>query len=134
MEAALYLTGLYAVLLLPWAVLASPVIIGFVLALRFARRRHIRPVVVSVPLAAAFTLLAAPVPTPIITVLIPHGVALLGGRYYFNILHGPEMMVQLWWWIVPSLVITFGLSLGVAWRYGRPPNNSSKPTPLRGAA
>ena len=107
-------------LLLLWAVLASPALLGLVLALRFIRRRQFSPARAAVPLAAAFTLLAAPVPTPIITVFIPHWAALLDVNYYDQILNGPGTMEDLWWWIIPSLLVTFGVSLAAVLHYGQP--------------
>ena len=124
---ALYVTLFSVGLLALWAVLASPAIVGFILVLRLMRRGRIRIAYGAVPLAIAFAVLAAPVPTPIITFLFPHGLALLDGAYYRYILAGP--FISLWWWIVPSLTATFCLSLAVAVRYGRPlipgPSSSS---------
>lgn len=107
-------------LLLLWAVLASPALLGLVLALRFIRQRQYSPARAAVPLAAAFSLLAAPVPTPIITVFIPHWAALLDVSYYDQILNGHVTMAALWWWIVPSLLVTFGVSLAAVLHYGQP--------------
>lgn len=123
MELVYYSAGvLMAVplLLLLWAVLASPALLGLVLALRFIRRRQCSPARAAVPLAAAFSLLAAPVPTPIITVFIPHWAALLDVNYYDQILNGRVTMADLWWWIVPSLLVTFGVSLAAVLHYGQP--------------
>ena len=107
-------------LLLLWAIFASPAVLGLVLALRFIRRRQYSPARAAVPLAAVFALLAAPVPTPIVTVFIPHWAALLDGNYYDLILNGPEPMANLWRWIVPSMLVTFGVSLAAVLHYGQP--------------
>ena len=122
-----YLSQLLLLLLvLPalWAVAASPVFLAFFFLARFMRRKPFRQAWAIVMFALAFSLLAAPVPTPIITVFMPHGLALIDRHYYPNILYGPAMFSGLWHWIVPSLLLTFGVILVVAWRYIRPPNNS----------
>lgn len=65
-------------LLLPlWALIASPVIAGFVLVGRFMPDRTLRPTWTLVAAALAFALLASPVPTPIITILEPLGLVLV---------------------------------------------------------
>jgi len=125
---------MYLVLLPLWAVIASPIVLMFFFIARFMRRRQVRSAWAIVAFACAFSLLAAPVPTPIITVLLPHGLTLLDREYYPNILHGPAMFAGLWYWIIPSLMLTFATALVATWRYVRSPNNSFKPTPLRSTA
>jgi len=134
MQAIPHLLAMYLVLLPIWVVIASPVLLGFFFIARFMRRRSVRSIWAVAAFALAFSLLAAPVPTPIITVLVPHGLALFDPSYYPNILHGPTMFSGLWQWIVPSLILTFVASLMAARRYVRRPNNSFKPKPLRGSA
>jgi len=135
MEAIPHLLVMYVVLLPLWALIASPVLVGFFVLARLMRRRSVRSTWGIVAFALAFSLLAAPVPTPIITVLLPHGLALLDRSYYPNIFQGPAMLADLWWWIIPSLVLAFAVSLVAAWRYIRsgPPDDSLKPNPLRGS-
>lgn len=119
-----YLGQLFAALMLSlvvWAVLASPLLLGFYLVLRVMRRRRVRSPWAMVVVAIAFSLSAAPVPTPIITVFIPHAWALLDGLYYARILQGPALFAGLWPWIGVSLVATFVLALVFVWRYLRAP-------------
>ena len=127
MEAIPYLLALYIVLLPIWAVVSSPVLLGFVLLARLMRRRAVRSAWAIAAFAFAVSVLAAPVPTPIITGLVPHGLALLDRTYYPCILHGPAMCAGLWWWIAPSLALTFAVSLVAAWRYLRLPDSSFEP-------
>lgn len=134
MQAIPHLLAMYLVLLPLWAVIASPIFLVFFFVARFMRGRSVRSPWAIAALALAFSLLAAPVPTPIISVLVPHGLALFDRSYYSNILYGPAMFAGLWQWIIPSLMLTFIVALAVAWRYVRPPNNPFKQKPLRGAA
>jgi hypothetical protein len=115
-----YLLAMYLALLPLWALLASPVLLVFFFLARSMRRRSIRSAWVIAVFASTFSLLAAPVPTPIITVLVPHGLAVLDRGYYPGILHGPEIFAGLWQWIIPSLLLTFVATLVVAWHYLRP--------------
>ena len=122
-----YVAQVFAVVmlcLLIWTVMASPVLAAFYFLARTMRRRSIRSPWSIALFALAFAFLAAPVPTPIITVFTPHVVALMDGSYYDRILHGPVMFAGLWPWIVTSLVLTFAVSLVLAWRYLRPANVS----------
>lgn len=134
MEAMAHLLAMYLVLLPLWAVISSPILLLFFFMARFMRRKAVRSTWAIAALALAFSLLAAPVPTPIITVLVPHGLAALDGSYYANILYGPAIFAGLWRWIIPSLMLTFVVALAAAWRYVRPPNKSFEPDPLRGSA
>ena len=134
MEVISSLLAMYLVLLPLWVIIASPILLAFFFLARFMRRKSVRSAWAIAAVALAFSILAAPVPTPIITVLVPHGLALLDRGYYANILYGPAMFAGLWQWIVPSLMLTFVVALVAAWQYVRPPNNSFKPNPLRGSA
>ena len=106
-------------LLLLWLVFASPLLLGLYLIARALRRRRARSAFGIVPLAAVFALLAAPVPTPVITVLVPHVFALADPSYYAALLHGPDLFAQLWPWIFASLGTTFVLASAVCWWYVR---------------
>lgn len=132
MEVILSLLAMYVVLLPLWAVIASPIFLAFFFLVRFMRRSSVRSAWAIAAVALAFSLLAAPVPTPIITVLVPHGLALLGRTYYANVLNGPEMFAELWWWIAPSLMLAFVVALVAVWRYLRSPDSSFIPNRLRG--
>lgn len=134
MQAIPHLLAMYLVLLPLWAVIASPVFLAFFFVARFMRGRSVRSPWAIAMLALAFSLLAAPVPTPIITILVPHGLALFDRSYYLGILYGPAMFAALWQWIIPSLMLTFIAAFAAARRYVRPPNNPLNPKPLRGAA
>lgn len=120
MEELLHMLTMLMVLLPLWAILAAPILLVFFVAARLMRRRSFRSRWAITALALAFALVAAPVPTPIITVFVPHGYALLDRSYYDSILHGPGMFSGLWRWIVPSLIITFGAALALMRRYMRP--------------
>lgn len=112
---------LVALLLLLWAVLASPFLLMLYFAVRFMRRRPIRSASVIVAVVAVFALLAAPVPTPIITVLLPHGFAMVDEAYYANATAGQIVFSQLWPWIISSLLTTFTITLAICWRHLRQP-------------
>ncbi|MEJ8852021.1 hypothetical protein [Variovorax rhizosphaerae] len=101
-------------------------VLAFFLMARSMRRRSVRSAWAIAALALAFSLCVAPVPTPIITVLVPHGLTLLDRTYYANILDGPAMFAGLWWWIASSLALTFLVSLAVAWRYFRPSGSARR--------
>ncbi|MBB6258027.1 hypothetical protein FHT05_002632 [Xanthomonas arboricola] len=49
-------------------------------------------------------------PTPIISVFLPHAIALFDASYYARIFQGPPMMRQLLVWIAVSMALTFALS------------------------
>lgn len=123
----LHIFAVAGVLLL-WAALASPFVLALYFVLRALRRRGIRTAAAVVLPALVFAMLAAPVPTPIITVFLPHGFMLLDAAYYDRILHGPALFMQLWAWIACSLSMTFLLALALCWRYLRsaaPPRPAS---------
>ena len=107
--------------LLLWAVFASPFLLGFYLVVRLMRRRGVRSGGAMVVIAVAFSLLVAPVPTPIITVLVPHAFVLVDTTYYARILHGPATLSRLWPWVAVSLVLTFVLVLALSLQYVRRP-------------
>jgi len=113
------LAGALAIALLVWGVLASPLLLGLYLQLRLMRRKAVRSPWARVFLALVFSLLAAPVPTPIITVFVPHGLAVLDGVYYGRIDQGPEVFAGMLPWIGVSLLATFLITLAVVWRYVR---------------
>lgn len=113
------LAGALAIALLVWGVLASPLLLGLYLLLRLMRRRAVRSPWARVFLALVFSLLAAPVPTPIITVFVPHGLAVLDGGYYGRIDQGPDVFAGMLPWIGVSLLATFLITLAVVWRYVR---------------
>jgi hypothetical protein len=121
-------------LLLLWAVLASPLLLAFFFAARSMRRKGVRSGWAIAGLASSFSVLAAPVPTPIITVFLPHVLALFDSSYYSNIFKGPEPFAGLLFWIISSLMLTFSIALAAAWRYVRRPNISSKRTRVPRAA
>ncbi|AKC81212.1 hypothetical protein XB05_03190 [Xanthomonas arboricola] len=81
--------------------------------------------------AVAVTLLVAPVPTPIITVFLPHVIALFDTSYYARIFQGPPMMRQLRVWSAVSMALTFALSYVWIRRLLRPNTAAPLPTPTR---
>ncbi|TPQ26203.1 hypothetical protein PL263_09250 [Methylomonas sp. EFPC3] len=115
---------LVASLVLPllWMIISSPILFVFFRLARIMRRRAMHSGWIMALFASVFSLIAAPVPTPIITVFIPFGLALTDSSYYHGIFHGP--MTELWRWIVPSLVVTFAVSLAAIWRYLRSPDDA----------
>ncbi len=113
-----------AVLLL-WALLASPLLLASFFAARSMRRRGVCSGWAIAALASSFSVLAAPVPTPIITVFLPHVLVLFDSSYYPNIFKSPEPFAGLLPWIISSLLLTFSIALAAAWRYIRQPNTSA---------
>lgn len=105
--------------LLVWGVLASPLLLGLYLSLRRMRRRAVRSPWAGMLLALVFSLLAAPVPTPIITVFVPHAFAVFDGRYYAQVDQGADPYAGLLPLICASLLATFLITLAVVWRYIR---------------
>ncbi|KER82949.1 hypothetical protein [Xanthomonas arboricola] len=131
------LQGALAVLMLlaVWAILAAPLLwLVSRIALRLrkgASTRSGRAQWRSIGFAAAVALLIAPVPTPIISVLLPHAIALLDASYYARIFQGPPMMRQLLVWIAVSMALTFALSYVWIRRVLRPNAAAPLSTPTR---
>ncbi|MEA9562765.1 MULTISPECIES: hypothetical protein [unclassified Xanthomonas] len=99
-----------ALLLVLWAILAMPLLWIFsLITARLRKRPRNSPWVVG-SFAAAITLLVAPVPTPFISVFLPHAIALFDRRYYAHILQGPPMLRELLLWNAGSMVLTFVIS------------------------
>ncbi|NJC36249.1 hypothetical protein GGR60_000739 [Xanthomonas arboricola] len=127
------LQGALAVLMLlaVWAILAAPLLwMVSRIALRLRKGASTSPGRAqwrSIGFAAAVTLLVAPVPTPIVTVFLPHAIALLDTSYYARIFQGPPMMRQLLVWIAVSMALTFALSCVWIRRVLRP--NAAAPLP-----
>ena len=92
------LQGALAVLMLlaVWAILDAPLLwMVSRIALRLRKGASTSPGRAqwsSIGFAAAVALLVAPVPTPIVTVFLPHVIALLDASYYARIFQGPPMM------------------------------------------
>jgi len=108
--------------------LASPILIAFFFFRRAMVRRSCNSNLAIFCFALALALLVAPVPTPIITVFFPHGLALLDWGYYSQIVAGPFR--KLWLWITISLGLTLIIALIVAYYYIRPSHKQAKSTPL----
>ncbi|OEZ00916.1 MULTISPECIES: hypothetical protein [Stenotrophomonas] len=114
--------------LLLWAILSSPLLLGFYLFARYMRRRAVRSTAAVVVFSLVATLLVAPVPTPIITVFLPHAFVLIDSNYYPTIANGPPTLNRLWPWVIASMLITFGVALAVSWRYLRRPTYTAVST------
>lgn len=131
------LQGALAVLMLlaVWAILAAPLLwVVSRIALRLRKGASTSPHRAqwsSIRFAAAVTLLVAPVPTPIVTVFLPHAIALLDASYYAHIFQGPPILRQLLVWIAVSMVLTFALSYVWIRRMLRPNAAAPLPTPTR---
>ncbi|PPT30473.1 hypothetical protein [Xanthomonas arboricola] len=127
------LQGALAVLMLlaVWAILAAPMLwMVSRIALRLRKGASTSPHRAqwsSIGFAAAVTLLVAPVPTPIVTVFLPHAIALLDASYYARIFQGPPILRQLLVWIAVSMALTFALSYVWIRRLLRP--NAAAPLP-----
>ncbi|RJS03248.1 hypothetical protein RZV17_08190 [Xanthomonas cannabis] len=99
-----------ALLLVLWAILAMPLLWVFSrIAARLRKRPRNSPGVIG-GFAAAITLLVAPVPTPFISVFLPHAIALFDRRYYTHILQGSPMLRELLLWNAGSMALTFVIS------------------------
>ncbi|NIK07216.1 hypothetical protein FHY11_000682 [Xanthomonas arboricola] len=128
------LQGALAVLMLlaVWAILAAPLLwMASRIALRLRKGASTSPRGAqwsSIGFAAAVALLIAPVPTPIVTVFLPHAIALLDASYYARIFQGPPMLRQLLVWIAVSMALTFALSYVWIRRVLRP--NAAAPLPM----
>ncbi|MCC4622015.1 hypothetical protein LL965_18850 [Xanthomonas cassavae CFBP 4642] len=108
----LSLQGMLAValLLVLWAILAMPLLwIVTRVAARLRKRPRNSPWVVG-GFALAITALVAPVPTPFISVIMPHAIALFDSRYYTHLLHGTPMLRELLLWNAGSMLLTFVIS------------------------
>ncbi|WP_184610726.1 hypothetical protein ABQ039_007855 [Xanthomonas sp. WHRI 6108] len=131
------LQGALAVLMLlaVWAILAAPLLwLASRIALRLRKGASTSPGRAqwsSIGFAVAVTLLVAPVPTPIVTVFLPHAIALLDASYYARIFQGPPMMRQLLVWIAVSMALTFALSYVWIRRVLRPNAAAPLSTPAR---
>jgi hypothetical protein len=111
--------------LLLWAVLSSPLLLGFYLVARYMRRKSVRTAAAVITLSLAATLLIAPIPTPIITVFVPHAFVLVDSDYYAPVSHGAPTLSGMWPWVVGSLITTFVVAWAVSWRYLRRPMHRS---------
>ncbi|MBB4771208.1 MULTISPECIES: hypothetical protein [Xanthomonas] len=131
------LQGALAVLMLlaVWAILAAPLLwMVSRIALRLRKGASTSPRRAqwsSIGFAVAVTLLVAPVPTPIVTVFLPHAIALLDASYYARIFQGPPMLRQLLVWIAVSMALTFALSYVWIRRMLRPNAAAPLPAPTR---
>uniref|UniRef100_UPI003F8140B7 hypothetical protein n=1 Tax=Xanthomonas sp. 0924 TaxID=2835534 RepID=UPI003F8140B7 len=131
------LQGALAVLMLlaVWAILAAPLLwVASRIALRLRKGASTSPRRAqwsSIGFAVAVTLLVAPVPTPIVTVFLPHAIALLDASYYARIFQGPPMLRQLLVWIAVSMALTFALSYVWIRRMLRPNAAAPLPAPTR---
>ncbi|MBB3815163.1 hypothetical protein FHY13_003548 [Xanthomonas arboricola] len=131
------LQGALAVLMLlaVWAILAAPLLwMASRIALRLRKGASTSPRRAqwsSIGFAAAVALLIAPVPTPIVTVFLPHAIALLDASYYARIFQGPPMLRQLLVWIAVSMALTFALSYVWIRRVLRPNAAAPRPMPTR---
>ncbi|MBB5860024.1 lysylphosphatidylglycerol synthetase-like protein (DUF2156 family) [Xanthomonas arboricola] len=129
--------GALAVLMLlaVWAILAAPLLwMVSRIALRLRKGASTSPRRAqwsSIGFAVAVTLLVAPVPTPIVTVFLPHAIALLDASYYARIFQGPPMLRQLLVWIAVSMALTFALSYVWIRRMLRPNAAAPLPAPTR---
>lgn len=113
-------------LLMPlWAVLASPLLLASWWLLRRLRRHGVRSAWAMAAFAAAFSLLGAPMPTPIITILYPHALMLMEPESPLA-----ERFPQLQAWRVWSLAITFIAAFVLAWLVLRADTQSDAPEPL----
>lgn len=99
-----------ALLLVLWAILAMPLLWIFTRIAARLRKRPRRSPWLEYGFAAAMTLLVAPVPTPFISVFMPHAIALLDRRYYTHLLQGPPMLRELLLWNASSMALTFVIS------------------------
>ncbi|MBB3832396.1 hypothetical protein FHR55_000562 [Xanthomonas arboricola] len=116
-----------ALLLVLWAILAMPLLWIFSrIAARLRKRPRNSPWVIG-GFAAAITLLVAPVPTPFISVFLPHAIALFDRRYYTHILQGSPMLRELLLWNAGSMALTFVISyLWIRHRLRAPQSETSE--------
>ena len=104
-------------LLVVWALLASPFVIAAFFVGRIIKRRRLNSYVSTISLAVIVAVLVAPVPTPIITFLIPNGFALLTGTYYTDLFSADGFFYQLQPWVATSLGITVAVACVIVLRY-----------------
>lgn len=93
-----------------WAVLASPLLLAAWWLLRTMRRHRVRSPWAMLAFATPFSLLGAPMPTPIITILYPHALMLLGTQDSLA-----DRFPQIQTWRLWSLAITFVVAFVLAW-------------------
>lgn len=103
-------------LALLWSVLALPFLAAAIFAARSMKRRGLTSRAAAVALGLVAALLLAPVPTPIITVFLPNGLALVQGDYYAK-LGQDGFFAQLWSWIWWSIAVTATICIAVALRF-----------------
>jgi hypothetical protein len=99
---------------------------------KFMRRKGVRSNMAFAVFALAFSVLAAPVPTPIITIFVPHCLALFDGEHPFVTDH--PFFAELIPWFATSLVTTSFATFLLARRYIRPPSNPTVEGTLRDEA
>jgi hypothetical protein len=115
---------LFQALMPLWALLASPLLLASWWLLRAMQRHRMRSAWAMLAFAAVFSLLGAPMPTPIITVLYPHALMLLDPA--------PSLVSrfpQIQEWRLWSLAITFVVAFVLAWLVLRTDTPSDAPDP-----
>ena len=113
----LELSAKLLLVLVVWALLASPFLIAAFFVGKTIKRRRLNSYVVTISLAVIVAVLVAPVPTPIITFFIPNGFALFTGTYYRDLFSTDGFFSQLQPWVATSLAITVAVACAVALRY-----------------
>src|SRR5690606_8758917 len=87
-----------------WLVISSPLLLVFYLAARWMKRRGWRSEAAYVGLAALAACVAAPVPTPIITIFVPLVWALVDPSYAEGWAAFPGALAP---WVTTSVIATF---------------------------
>jgi hypothetical protein len=84
-----------ALVLALWAILSAPFLFGTSRAIRWLRANGKQSTATAVSLSAATTLLISPIPTPIITFLVPSFLAWVTGEIYPRMASGHSSSNQL---------------------------------------
>jgi hypothetical protein len=107
------------ILLLLWLLLSSPFLAAAFFTVKAIKRRGVRSPVAILLFGLTVALLIAPVPTPIITVFIPNGLAIFDKTFYASIFSTDDFFGQLRSSVIASLVVTSIVCTFAALRYVR---------------
>jgi hypothetical protein len=114
------LTAKLLFLALLWAVLASPFLVVAFFVGRAMRRRGVTSPLALLSFSLVLAFLLAPIPTPIITVFYPSGLALIGGAFFAHFLSEETYYQGLRPWVATSLIITLAIcAVAVPWLIAR---------------
>lgn len=114
-----------AFLALVWVALSSPLLFAAVVLAKCMKRRRQTSRAIAASFGCVVAVLLAPVPTPIITVFVPNGLALIQREYYAGIFEDGGFYSQLLPWVCGSVAVTVVVCVRLSLRFFSSPSNAS---------